>query len=510
MAEIATGVVESTVSDWAAPIVGGLVGAAVDTAAQDYQLYGGNKVADASDLQSNAFTGISGLAAPTAVTNATNALGNVYTKASTQPAYAGTTFGNQFTAPGAYSPTTQGSTYGGVGAYSPATATNQFGGVSDFQAGQFTSGFNAPQAYTGGTFNAGTVSAGLGAPGSVESYMNPYLQNVVDVQAREARRQADIQRAADARKFQGAFGGGRQALYNSENVRNVNQQIGDIQAKGSQAAYDTALKQRLAEAEQYRLGSESTAKLGLEAQKAGEESRQFGAKQGLASSELAAKYGLDAQRMGEESRQFAAKQGLTEAELQAKYGQAAFDAGEASRQFAAKQGISDAELRAKYGLEAARLSEDSRQFGAKQGLTSADLAAKYGLEGLKASEESRQFGAGLGLKYLSEAGNAATNMGNIGVNQANFDLNRLKSMADMGATKRAIDQEGLTSDYRDFLEQRDWDKTQQKYLKDMLSGIPMTTQNQYTEAPSTANNILSGVTTAAGVYDKLYNKTPGK
>jgi hypothetical protein len=99
-------------------------------------------------------------------------------------------------------------------------------------------------------------------------------------------------------------------------------------------------------------------------------------------------------------------------------------------------------------------------------------------------------------------------MGNIGVNQANFDLNRLKSMADMGATKRAIDQEGLTSDYRDFLEQRDWDKTQQKYLKDMLSGIPMTTQNQYTEAPSTANNILSGVTTAAGVYDKLFNKKP--
>jgi hypothetical protein len=464
MAGIATGVVESTVSDWAAPVVGGLVSAAVDTAGRDYDVYGGNKVAGTSDLQNSAFTGISGLAAPTAVSNATTALGDVYNKASTQPAYAGATFGNQFNAPGAYT---------------PATAPNQFGGVSDFQAGQFTSGFTAPQAYSGGTFNAGTVSAGLGAPGSVESYMNPYLQSVVDVQAREARRQADIQRAQDARKFQGGFGGGRQALYNSENVRNVNQQIGDIQAKGSQAAYDTALKQRLAEGEQYRLGSESTAKLGLEAQKLGEDSRQFGAKQGLASSELAAKYGLDAQRLGEDSRQFAAKQGLTEAELQAKYGQAAFDS-----------------------------SEASRQFGAKQALSSADLSAKYGLEGLKAGEESRQFGAGLGLKYLSEAGQAASNMGQIGVNQANFDLNRLKSMADMGSTQRAIDQEGLTSDYRDFLEQRDWDKTQQKYLKDMLSGIPMTTQNQFTEPPSTANNILSGVTTAAGVYDKLYNKKP--
>ena len=465
MATIATGVTEQTVSDWAAPVVGGLVSAAVDTAGRDYDLYGGNKVADTSELQGKAFTGIGSLATPTAVTNATTALGDVYNRASTQPTYSGATFGNQFNAPAAYSPT---------------NATNQFGGVTDFTAGNFSSGFNAPAAYTGGTFNAGTVSAGLGAPGSVESYMNPYLQNVVDVQAREARRQADIQRAADARKFQGAFGGGRQALYNAENVRNVNQQIGDIQAKGSQAAYDTALKQRLAEGEQYRLGQEATAKLGMDAQKETEASRQFGAKQGLASAELASKYGLDASRLGEESRQFAAKQGLTEAELQAKY-----------------------------GLEAARLGEDSRQFGAKQALSSADLSAKYGLEGLKAGEESRQFGAGLGLKYLSEAGNAATNMGNIGVNQANFDLNRLKSMADMGATQRLIDQEGLTSDYKDFLEQRDWDKTQQKYLKDILTGVPMTTQNQYTEAPSTANNILSGGLTAAGVYDKLYNKKPG-
>jgi hypothetical protein len=416
MATIATGYAEDTVSDWAAPVVGGLVSAAVDTAGEDYQAYGGNKVADTSDLQSQAFTGIAGLAAPGSVTDATNNLQSVYNTATTQAPYSGATIGNQFDAPDAYSPTTA------------------------------TSGYTAPAAYTGGTFNAGPVSAGLGAPGSVESYMNPYLQNVVDVQAREARRQSDIQRATDAKKFQGGFGGGRQALYNAENVRNVNQQIGDIQAKGSQAAYDTALKQRLAEGEQYRLGQEATSKLGLEAQKMGEDSRQFGSKQGLASAELAAKYGLDAQK----------------------------------------------------------LTEDSRQFGAKQGLLSAEADAKYGLEGLKESEQSRQFGAGLGLKYLTEAGNAATNMGQIGVNQGNFNLNRLKSMADMGATQRGITQAGLTSDYNDFVEERDYDKTQQKYLKDILSGIPMTTRNQYIEAPSAATGILAGGLTAAGVYEKLY------
>lgn len=415
MAEIATGTVESTVSDWAAPVVGGLVSAAIDTAGQDYQVYGGNKVADASDLQTKAFTGISGLAAPQAVSNATTNLQNVYTKANTAPAYSGTTFTNQYTAPAAYSPST------------------------------FTSGYTAPAAYTGNTFTAQTVDAGLGAPGTVQSYMNPYLQNVVDVQTREARRLADIQKMQDAAKFKGAFGGSGQALYDAENRRNLATQMGDITAKGYQSAYDTALKQRLAEAEQYRLGNEASAKLNLDAQREAELSRQFGSKQGLASAELASKYGLEAQRAAEESK----------------------------------------------------------QFGAKQGLTSAELDAKYGLEALKAGEESKQFGAGLGLKYLTEAGNAATNMGNIGVNQANFDLNRLKTMADMGATKRAIDQEGLTSDYKDFLEERDWDKTQQNYLKNILQGLPMTTQNQYVEAPSTASNILSGVTTAAGVYGKL-------
>ena len=95
-------------------------------------------------------------------------------------------------------------------------------------------------------------------------------------------------------------------------------------------------------------------------------------------------------------------------------------------------------------------------------------------------------------------------MGQIGVNQGNFDLNRLKSMADMGATKRAIDQEGLTSDYKDFVEQRDWDKTQQRYLKEMLGTLPMTTRNQYSEAPSTTESIISGGLTADAIYQKLY------
>ncbi len=56
----------------------------------------------------------------------------------------------------------------------------------------------------------------------------------------------------------------------AERQRNLGTQIGDIQAKGLMAAFEQAQKQRLGEAT-----------LGLEGQRLGEVSRQFGAKQDL-------------------------------------------------------------------------------------------------------------------------------------------------------------------------------------------------------------------------------------
>jgi hypothetical protein len=97
------------------------------------------------------------------------------------------------------------------------------------------------------------------------SYMSPYMQNVVDIQQREAMRQADIagtQRAGEATKA-GAFGGGRQAIVEAEAQRNLATQLGDIQSQGLQAAYDQAQKQFNTE------------------QALAEQSRQYGAGLGL-------------------------------------------------------------------------------------------------------------------------------------------------------------------------------------------------------------------------------------
>lgn len=123
-----------------------------------------------------------------------------------------------------------------------------------------------------GQYQPTQFNTGLGPVGSVQDYMNPYLQNVVDIQGREARRQADISRNAEqARLAQaGAYGGSRQAIMEAERQRNLGTQLGDIQEKGLMAAYDQAQKQRLAEAT-----------LGLSAQQYGELSKQFGAGQDL-------------------------------------------------------------------------------------------------------------------------------------------------------------------------------------------------------------------------------------
>ena len=75
--------------------------------------------------------------------------------------------------------------------------------------------------------------------GVADSYMSPYMQNVVDVQSQEARRQADIAKAGMGMQSigRGTFGGGREALMQSEADRNLAIQLGKIQAEGSQNAY---------------------------------------------------------------------------------------------------------------------------------------------------------------------------------------------------------------------------------------------------------------------------------
>jgi hypothetical protein len=209
--------------------------------------------------------------------------------------------------------------------FGTATGMAERAGIAALGAGQYGSGAFSSSNITPEQLQqfqmAGpqAVQGGLGSfteQGAAGQFMSPYMQNVVDIQKREAIRDAQqgqlAQNLGAARL--GTYGGSRQALAGLERERNLGQRLSDIQATGSQAAFDAA--QRMFEAEQGR-GLQA----GLQTQRLGQEAgaqnlaarlgvQQLGAQQGLEAQRLNQMAGLETQRMGEQSRQFGAGLGL--------------------------------------------------------------------------------------------------------------------------------------------------------------------------------------------------------
>jgi hypothetical protein len=139
-------------------------------------------------------------------------------------------------------------------------------------------------------------------PYATQAYMSPYMQNVVDVQQREAQRASNIAGAAQRGQATqaGAFGGSRQAIMDAERQRNLATQMGNIQATGLQSAFDQA-----------RQAQQFGATLGLQGQQAGMQGAQVGL-QGVGAQQ--AGYGQAIQGAGQlgnlGTQQLAAQQGV--------------------------------------------------------------------------------------------------------------------------------------------------------------------------------------------------------
>lgn len=104
-------------------------------------------------------------------------------------------------------------------------------------------------------------------------YMSPFLQQALAPQLREAQRASDIMGQQNAARAvgQGAFGGSRAALVEAERQRNLGMQQGDILSRGYQAAYEQAANQfnqdaaRRMQAQQMNIGQQQFgANLGLQ------------------------------------------------------------------------------------------------------------------------------------------------------------------------------------------------------------------------------------------------------
>lgn len=78
--------------------------------------------------------------------------------------------------------------------------------------------------------------------------------------------------------------------------------------------------------------------------------------------------------------------------------------------------------------------------------------------------------------------------------QFNVEQGQAKTLADMmsgaGAQQRAIEQEGITADLNEFLQQRDYPMKQVQFLQSMLQGLPISTVSQQYNQPSGLSDFM--------------------
>jgi hypothetical protein len=112
---------------------------------------------------------------------------------------------------------------------------------------------------------------------NASQYMSPYQQYVTDI----ALREAELKGAKDRRASmlgsigRGSFGGARQALMQAEQQRYLNQNLADIQARGSQSAYESAMQQFNQDQARRQQALLANQQANLEAQKVTQQGQQF-------------------------------------------------------------------------------------------------------------------------------------------------------------------------------------------------------------------------------------------
>lgn len=407
--------------EYAQPYYEHLLQRGVYESARPYEAFPGQRLAQFSPYESQAMRGISNLGTPGQFGTATQLAETV----GFQPTNLGQGIASQFQ-PGAISPTYRAGTF-----------------QTGYTPGTFSPGYMAGQVGPG--FEAGTVLA----PGTIQSYMSPYQQAVVDVEKRELQRQSQMMAPQIQAQATGAggLGGTRNTLLQAERERNLSQQMADVQTRGSQAAYDRALQT-------------------FEADRA---ARLAQAQQGLSS--------------------FQAQEGARQAQAEFQFG--AQRAADAARQRAAELGLT-----AQQQTEAARQAEQEFLLNAQQfNIEQQRQRALLGLSGLQADQQT-----------LAQRLGAAELLGSLGEAQQGTELQRLQALLGAGQAERGLAQTGLDIGYQDFLRQQAYPREQLGFLSALLQGIPIapgSTSAVYGSQPSTTQQLLGSGISALGLYQML-------
>jgi hypothetical protein len=422
-------VTQSTLPEYARPYFEGLMQRAGTTLTTDYQPYEQERIADFTQQQRGVQQDILGQQTPGQFGTATGLASDV---------------ANRSIAAGQYSPSQFSSQQiGGLG-----NVQSQQVGAQNMQAAQTGYSPNLNYFQQQGPQQFGAQQA--------QQYMSPFIQQALEPQMREAitsaRRGQVAQDLGSSR--QGTYGGSRQLLASMERERNLGQQLGDIQSRGLQSAYESAQQQF----ERDRAAGMTT---GAQNQQAALQTQQLGTQTGMQTA-LANLSNEQQARVNNQTQQFQA------------------------------QGMN-----AENALRAA-LANQQTGLAALQSNQQADLDRQ------RMAEQSRQFGSSQGLAGLAQAGQMGQTLANIGSAQSQADQARFGQQTSTAAQQQALNQQRLDQQYQDFLRQRDFPMEQMQQYSSLLRGVPVTpntTATTYAPNASVGSQLLGGGLAAAGIYN---------
>jgi len=447
-------VTQSNIPEYARPQFEELLGRGKTLSEQPYQVYSGQRIAGFDPLQQMAYQGASQMQMPG---RAGQSMEDLYGFAQRA--------GNM-----QYNPSRYRNQFGADQIQNRQIEAAQFQGPGNFTAERV----NAPRLRDLQMRAAGNVGTqSFTQPGAQQQYMDPYMQNVVDTQTREAQRMADraaVQRRG-ARAQQGAYGGSAAALENAEANRNLATQLGDIQARGSQAAYQSGMGQ---------FNTEQQA--ALQAALANQQVQQQTGVQNLSAA-------LQTQGLG-------AQTGLTAQQLNQAAGS---QAGLANQQMGYNTALQNAQLRQQAAMQNPQLA-----------LQAEGMRAQYGQAANQLNEQSRQYGAGLGLQGLQAGMQGMGQYGNLGNQYTNQQQGLYNFQNQMGAQQQRLNQDILSQQYQDFLNQQRYDREQLGFMSDLLRGAGMNSSQTTYQAPPPLSSQLAGLGTAAYGASKLMGAKGGQ
>jgi len=349
-------------------------------------------------------------------------------------------------------------------------------------------------------------------PSTIDRFMDPYTQNVIDAEQAEIERLGNKQRQqAKSQAVQaGAFGGSRGGIEQAEIGRNILQQQAKTGAQLRSQGYQQAAQQaqqsfEQAQGRQQNLG-QLTSSLGQAGAATRLQAAQAAGNLGLSAEELAQSGAFQGGQLGMTSKmneaqlaERAANLGISTDQLRAQLagqGQAATQQGRQMSQTGAFQ-------RAQTGTQGQQAQANIANQAAQLGISTAELQARLGQQAFSTAQSQGQ----AGMQAGRDIGSSAAQRGQLGMQGIGAQIGAAGQRADIG--------QGMASQYGQAQQMGMGSyEDQMRRMQGAASGMGSQTQQQYGTAlnayGASGSAQRGGAAGIAGLGQQGYNMLTGQ